>query len=196
MLSSGAGHVPALSGPLSTPPSSQGSGCPPLPPARGDELEAVSFDHRTSVGASGRSRSLWSRDGTQLRRSDRLGSPMNEYKPAGPCHGRGFRHPRGLSGRRPRAGSGEGRPMRAEVRWRGDTRTNQPRGSPRDHRLHRQDNAPTVGSCECVRGPRSSHRRRTIPSGDARRRNDRVEPRHPSNLGSPTEFGAPGVPTA
>jgi len=90
MLSSGAGHVPALSGPLSTVPSSQGSGCPPLPPARGDELEAVSFHHRTSVGASGRSRSIWCPDGTQLRRSDRLGSPMHEYKPAGPCHGRGF----------------------------------------------------------------------------------------------------------
>jgi hypothetical protein len=53
MLSSGAGHVPALSGPLSTVPSFQRSGCPPLPPARGDELEAVSFHHRTSVGASG-----------------------------------------------------------------------------------------------------------------------------------------------
>ncbi len=101
MLSSGAGHVPALSGPLSTVPSSQGSGCPPLPPARGDELEAVSFDHRTSVGASGRSRSIRCPDGTQLRRSDRFGSPMHEYKPAGPCHGRDFRHPRGLSDRRP-----------------------------------------------------------------------------------------------
>ena len=110
MLSSGAGHVPALSGPLSILPSSQGSGCPSLPPARGDELEAVSFHHRTSVGASGRSRSIWRPDRTQLRRSDRLGSPMHEYKPAGPCHGRGFRHPRGLSDRRPRAGSGEGRP--------------------------------------------------------------------------------------
>jgi HSP20 family molecular chaperone IbpA len=26
---------------------------------------------------------------------------MHEYKPAGPCHGRGFRHPRGQSDRRP-----------------------------------------------------------------------------------------------
>jgi len=196
MLSSGAGHVPALSGALSTVPSSQGSSCPPLPPVRGDELEAVSFHHRTSVGASGRSRSIWCPHGTQLRRSGRLGSPMHEYKPAGPCHGRGFRHPRGPSDRRPERALAKDARSRAEVRSRGDTRTDQPRRSQRDDRRHRQDNAPTVGSCECVRGPRGSHRRRTIPSGDARRRNDRVEPRHPSNLGSPTEFGAPGVPTA
>ena len=86
--------------------------------------------------------------------------------------------------------------LRAAVPLRGDTHTDQPRGSQRGDRRHRQDDAPTVGAGERLRGPRSAHCRRTIPGGHARGRHDRVAPWHPAHLGSPPELGAPGIPPA
>jgi hypothetical protein len=126
----------------------------------------------------------------------KIGQPRRSHprvsKRLGDVTDRVFGCPTGV----PRRDLAMGARLRAAVPLRGDTRTDQPRGSHSGDRRHRQDNAPTVGPGECVRGPRSSHCRCTIPSRDTRRRDDRVAPRHPSNLGSPTEFRAPGVPTA
>jgi len=82
MLSSGAGHVPALSVPLPGLPSSQESGCPQLEPARG-ELEAVSFHHRTVRWRLMALEVHLCPDETQLRRSDGLGGLIHGYGLAG-----------------------------------------------------------------------------------------------------------------